>query len=81
VRSGEPLDGAVLDVNLAGEMIWPVAEELIARGVPILLATGYDVGAIPLKHVDLPRCEKPVEARAVIRALARRIASERTSAT
>ncbi|ADG08704.1 response regulator [Caulobacter segnis] len=39
-------DGAVLDVNIGGEMVFPVAEELRERGVPFVFATGYG---------DLPR--------------------------
>lgn len=37
----EVLDGAVLDVNVRGERIDPVAEALMTRGVPVLFATGY----------------------------------------
>lgn len=35
------LDGALLDMSLHGKRITPVAEELVARGVPFLLCTGY----------------------------------------
>ncbi len=37
---GEP-DAAVLDVNLGGEFVFPVAEALAARGVPFAFTTGY----------------------------------------
>ena len=37
----EQLDGAILDVNVRGERIDPVADALAARGVPVLFATGY----------------------------------------
>ena len=37
----EGLDAAVLDVNVRGQRIDPVAEALMARGVPVLFATGY----------------------------------------
>ena len=37
----EEIDGAVLDVNVRGERIDPVADALSARGVPMLFATGY----------------------------------------
>jgi CheY-like chemotaxis protein len=37
----EDIDGAVLDVNVRGERIDPVADALSARGVPMLFATGY----------------------------------------
>ena len=74
-RAEERLDGAVLDANLGGAMIWPVLDALTARGVPVVLATGYDAGVIPKAHADLPRCEKPVAARDVLRALARGVAA------
>lgn len=38
---GEELDAAVLDVNVRGERIDPVAEALMTRQVPVLFATGY----------------------------------------
>ena len=34
-------DGAVLDVNIGGEMVFPVADALAERGVPFMFATGY----------------------------------------
>lgn len=37
----EEIDGAVLDVNVRGERIDPVAEALALRGIPMLFATGY----------------------------------------
>jgi CheY-like chemotaxis protein len=37
----ETIDGAVLDVNVRGERIDPVADALLERGVPMLFATGY----------------------------------------
>ncbi|CAN5171556.1 response regulator [soil metagenome] len=35
------LDGAVLDVNIGGTMVFPVAERLRAAGIPFVFATGY----------------------------------------
>ena len=37
----EEIDAAILDVNVRGERIDPVADALMARGVPVLFATGY----------------------------------------
>ncbi|WP_426957984.1 response regulator [Muricoccus radiodurans] len=68
-RDEERIDGALLDVNLAGEMVWPAVDALLARGVPITLATGYDNKAIPQAYAHLPRVEKPLEMRALLRAL------------
>lgn len=70
-RGEGALDAAVLDVSLAGEMVWPVVEALAARGVPVVLATGYDAHAIPPAHAHLPRCEKPVGMGEVLRVLGR----------
>ena len=38
----QPLDGALLDLNLNGESSSPTAHELNGRAVPFLLVTGYD---------------------------------------
>lgn len=40
-------DVAILDVNVAGEQIFPVAQMLVERGVPIVFATGYDKDGLP----------------------------------
>lgn len=65
----QDISGAVLDINLAGEEIFPVADLLLARGIPFLFATGYDRSAIPSRYADIVRCEKPVRGTAVLRAL------------
>ncbi len=65
------IDGAVLDVNLRGETVFPVADRLVARGVPFLFTTGYDASAIPPRFRDVVRCEKPVNMAAVVQAVGR----------
>jgi CheY-like chemotaxis protein len=64
------IDGALLDVNLRGEAVWPVVDALRARGVPVVLATGHDASAIPPSYAGLPRCEKPATWRDLGHALA-----------
>jgi len=59
----EQLDGAVLDVNLRGERVYPVAEALAARAIPFLFTTGYDEDEIPAAYGEVPRCEKPIDFR------------------
>lgn len=54
------IDGAILDVSLGGEKIFPAAELLEQRGVPFLFSTGYDKCAIPARFSAVPRCEKPI---------------------
>lgn len=41
LAESENLDAAVLDVNINGRSVCPVAERLHARGVPVVYATGY----------------------------------------
>jgi CheY-like chemotaxis protein len=49
------LDGAVLDVNLAGHRVYPVADALIAKAVPFVLTTGYDASSIDSKYAAVLR--------------------------
>lgn len=67
----EPLDAAVLDINVAGEMIWPVAEGLERRGVPFLFLSAY-VGqnVIPAPFASVPRLGKPAEKSRLLSGLA-----------
>lgn len=55
----EPLDAAVLDINLDGDKVYPAAEELHSRGIPFILATGYGEQALPEKWRQRPRLSKP----------------------
>jgi DNA-binding response OmpR family regulator len=59
----EALDGAVLDVRLDGETSEQVAAELISRGVPVLLTTGYESEQLPPDLRHLPRLRKPFDER------------------
>jgi len=70
---GDRIDGAVLDVNLGAERVYPVADRLIARGVPFVFATGYDPWVIPDAYRAIPLCEKPIRATALARLLAQRM--------
>lgn len=76
LAAGGAIDAAVLDVNLGGEMVWPVADALLARGVPFVFATGYDRAAIPARYARVACCEKPVGPDAIARALARQARRE-----
>lgn len=70
VREAE-LDGALLDVNLAGELCFPVAAELRDRGIPFVFLTGYDdSGIIPPEFRSVPRLSKPVDRRTLTEAVA-----------
>jgi CheY-like chemotaxis protein len=66
---GDRLDGAVLDINLRGERVYPVADVLAARGVPFVFLTGYDAQVIPDTYAGVPRSEKPVSTALLARTL------------
>jgi DNA-binding response OmpR family regulator len=55
----EACEIAVLDVNLAGERVFPVAEILSQRNIPFLFLTGYTTGVVPREYADRPRVCKP----------------------
>ena len=55
-------DGAMLDVNLAGEPSFPVAQILRERGIPFLFATGYGIKGIVEEYRAAPVLQKPFRA-------------------
>lgn len=66
----EPIDGAILDIDLGGESTLALAASLRARGVPVLLATGHPARGTPATGPDaLPRIVKPYDRAAVEAAL------------
>ena len=62
-------DAAVLDVNLAGERINPVADALSERNVPFLFVTGYGTSALPNEYAERPHVCKPFRMAELISAL------------
>lgn len=67
----ESFDLALLDVNLHGEAVFPLADELIARNVPVVLLTGYGAADLPERFRVLPRLQKPYEPSVLARQLRR----------
>lgn len=61
VEEQPDIDAAVLDVNLGGEPVFPVADMLAGRSVPFVFATGYDDRAISDRYAHVKRCRKPLE--------------------
>ncbi|PVE22705.1 hypothetical protein DC522_19765 [Microvirga sp. KLBC 81] len=55
----EQVDLAILDVNVAGEPIYPVAEALAERSVPFVFSTGYGSAGIRDSFRDRPVLQKP----------------------
>ena len=54
------LDGAVLDVNLGGERVYPAADALARLGVPFIFATGYGPDGLRQLYPQVPVLAKPV---------------------
>ena len=67
----EELDAAVIDVNIRGWKVFPVAEILAAREVPFLLASGYADWTLPDRLNDRPRLLKPYNKEMLRRELAK----------
>jgi DNA-binding NtrC family response regulator len=74
--SREALDLAVLDVNLRGEMVYPLAEHVMERGIPVLFLTGYGLGVLPDKFRTTPILAKPYDLLALEGAIDRLLQSD-----
>jgi two-component sensor histidine kinase/DNA-binding response OmpR family regulator len=57
----EDFQAAVLDVNLDGEMVYPVADAVLALGVPFVFVTGYSAEGIDRRFARVPVLQKPIE--------------------
>jgi len=55
------VNAAVLDINLAGSLVYPVADELAARGIPFVFVTGYGVESVEKRFAHVPVLAKPIE--------------------
>lgn len=55
----EAIDLAVLDVNIAGAVVYPVAEVLASRRIPFLFVSGYGENAVPDNRPKWRVCSKP----------------------
>jgi DNA-binding response OmpR family regulator len=76
----EAFDIAILDVTVRGGKIYPLAERLLARGIPFAFASGYGDWALPEALRDQPRLMKPftlAELEVQIRSLCGRAAARK----
>lgn len=65
LAASHALDLAVLDINLRGELVYPLVAELTRRGVAVVFATGYDAAAIPADYEAIPAWSKPFDYNAL----------------
>ena len=61
----EPIDAAILDVNIRGGNSYDVADVLEARGIPFVFCSGYNDWALAERHRNRPRLSKPYTSRAL----------------
>lgn len=62
-------DIAILDVNVNGKVITPVAEAVQLRGLPFIFATGYGAQGLPEKFRDRPALQKPFQIETLARTI------------
>jgi CheY-like chemotaxis protein len=63
--SGRMPDGALLDINLRGELVYPVADVLTARGVPFVFITGNARHGIDPRYAAIPAVAKPFSSETI----------------
>lgn len=71
VLGGMSIDAALLDINLNGAEVYPVATQLRERGVPFVFASGYGREGLPREFADCPVVQKPYLPESITAALAR----------
>jgi DNA-binding response OmpR family regulator len=65
-------DAALLDINVAGERSFPLAEFLKAKGVPFAFCSGYgEAGDVPEQFRDVPLIVKPTEPKDLVDVVSR----------
>ena len=71
----EAIDAAVIDLNIRGGKVFPVARALAARGIPFLMVSGYGDFSLPQEWQDRPRLTKPFSSEALEKELKALLAS------
>jgi DNA-binding response OmpR family regulator len=64
----QSFDLAILDINLAGEFVYPLAEELMGSGRPFLFLSGYSAADMPAQFRSVPRLSKPYDPALLVQA-------------
>lgn len=75
------VDAAVLDVNLKGEKVFGVAEDLMARNVPFVFSSGYGERFLPPQFDAAPHLSKPFEPETLWQTLAQACAAKTATST
>ena len=81
LAAGEHVDVAILDINLNGEAVYPVAAKLQDQGVPFMFASAYGQPAIPAEYQEHPVLPKPYPVSRIVPALQELLDAHPPSAT
>jgi CheY-like chemotaxis protein len=75
----EPLDAALLDIDLNGERCWPIADALVSRSIPFAFTTGFATNIVmPDRFVKHPVITKPCSERDILATLEELLARPQT---
>ena len=69
--ASEPVDGVLLDAQLAGEPASSIADALIARRIPFAFVSGYGREQLPADHRNAPLVKKPFTGKDLLAVVAR----------
>lgn len=69
LAQSEPIDVAMLDINLAGEDSFPIATVLQRRGIPFLFSSGYGADGLPAHWRGEKTIQKPYDVKQLVAAL------------
>jgi CheY-like chemotaxis protein len=79
LASDGPIDAAILDVNLGGQPVFPIADALSARQVPFVFVTGYGAPGVDTRRYPTAAVvQKPYDDEALVRLVAEQIGAART---
>jgi CheY-like chemotaxis protein len=70
IAMSQPIDAAILDINLAGQPSFALADALLERGIPFAFASGYGAGGVPDTYRHVPILQKPYDMEDIKAALA-----------
>ncbi|MGR4866148.1 response regulator [Caulobacter sp. LARHSG274] len=68
--AGEAIDAVILDVSLDQQLSYPVADALVARGIPFLFSTGYDRDRLRDGYRSFAMLQKPFHPSELAKVLA-----------
>lgn len=65
IEQAPEIDGAILDINLGGEVVYPVADALLRHRVPFVFASAQERDRMPVRFAGIELCTKPTSVHEV----------------